>query len=93
MAKKKPKHKKIKSKTKKPSKPVALQPIRIPLLKPVTKPQICYEDVKKIEDELRDLMNWVAIFEKEYDIPREVVDTLYNKIHSIAQRIGWLKCS
>ncbi len=91
MAKKKskPKHKKVK----KTSKPVALQPIRVPSLKPVTRPQMNSDEVKKIEDELRDLMNWVAVFEKEYDLPREVIDTLYNKIHSIAQRIGWLRCS
>lgn len=95
MAKKKskPKHNKAKTKSKKTFKPVALQPIRVPSLKPTTRPQMSSEEIKKIEDDLRDLMNWIAVFEKEYDLPREVVDTLHNKIHNLAQRIGWLRCS
>ncbi len=82
-----------KSKAKKSvSKQVVLQPIRVPALKPVTRPSIDVNEVQKVEDEIRDLMNWVAVFEKEYDLPKEVVETLHSKLHNIAQRIGWLKC-
>lgn len=90
-SKSKPKAQKAKGK-KSVSRQVTLQPIRVPSLKPITRPNVDVNEVQKIEDEIRDLMNWVAVFEREYDLPKEVVETLHSKLHNIAQRVGWLKC-
>ena len=43
---------------------------------------------KQITNELRDLMNWTAVFSKEYDLPEEVVEEFKEKIESIAQKLG-----
>ncbi|MBI2564608.1 hypothetical protein HYV79_01310 [Candidatus Woesearchaeota archaeon] len=59
---------------------------------PAVRASLDTNEIKNVENELRDLMNWVAVFEQEYDLPREVVDKLLNKIHSIAKKIGWLRC-
>ncbi|MBI5065728.1 hypothetical protein HZA97_05825 [Candidatus Woesearchaeota archaeon] len=49
-------------------------------------------EIKSVEDDVRDLINWVAVFEKEYDIPKEATEELLNKLHSIAKKVGWLRC-
>jgi len=43
---------------------------------------------KQINNELRDLNNWIAIFEEEYDLPQEVVLQLQQKLQSISKKLG-----
>jgi hypothetical protein len=44
--------------------------------------------IKSCEQEIKDLMNWISVFEDEYDLPKEVVDKLRDKLHSIAGKVG-----
>lgn len=75
-------------------KPVQISGIRIAQQIPqlVQRKELPVQDVKEIEDELREIINWVAVFEQEYDIPAEVSDTLLKRLHNIAQKVGWLHC-
>ena len=41
------------------------------------------KNLKEIEDTLRDTINWVAVFETEYDLPKEVVAKLKKKLQKI----------
>jgi len=102
MAKKKTKKS---SKKVKPAKKVARKPvkkavkggllskIRLPSLSFGKKSSLNVKEVKGIEGEIRDLINWVTVFEKEYDLPKEVTDQLLKRLHSVARKVGWLKCS
>ena len=36
------------------------------------------------ENKIRDLINWVAVFNEEYDLPNEVVEQLKSKLEEIA---------
>lgn len=42
-------------------------------------------DLKKIADDVRDIINWVAVFESEYELPKEVVDQLRKRLEKIAK--------
>lgn len=44
-----------------------------------------------VVDELRDLLNWVAIFEEEYDLPTEVVKELKSRIERVSQALQELE--
>ncbi len=46
---------------------------------------------KEIQDKIRDLINWIVIFENEYGIPKEVVDELRAKIEEISKMIDELE--
>ena len=76
------------------SKTSQIRGIRIaqPFSQPVQRKELSYQDTKEIEDELRDIINWIAVFEQEYDIPAEVVETLLKKLHNVAKKVGWLHC-
>ena len=54
--------------------------------------EISVQDLKDVEDDLRDIINWVAVFEQEYDMPKEAVDTLTTRLREVARKIGWLHC-
>ena len=41
--------------------------------------------LKEIEDALRDVINWVAVFNTEYDLPKEVVTQLKKKLQKIGK--------
>ena len=52
---------------------------------------VCRADPKKttaVEDEIRDIINLIAVFEKEYDLDAEVVKTLRKKLEKIAKMVG-----
>lgn len=49
------------------------------------------EKVKEIQDQLRDTINWVQVFEDEYNLDKEVVDTLRQKLEDISAKIGALE--
>lgn len=42
-------------------------------------------ETKDIADGLRDLLNWIAVFEEEYMLPAEVCDQLRANVSQIAQ--------
>ena len=46
------------------------------------------EKLKEAEDTLRDVMNLVAVFETEYDLPAEVVKDLNDKLQKVSAIIG-----
>jgi hypothetical protein len=54
---------------------------------PKAQPQI-----KDAEDSIRDIKNWVFVFAKEYDLPKEAVNMLHKKIDELAVKIGFMKC-
>ena len=46
------------------------------------------ESFKEIGDEIRDIINWIKVFEEEYDLPAEVVDKLRSRLEAIAEKLG-----
>ncbi len=48
--------------------------------------------IKAVENELKDLQNWVSVFEDEYDLDAEVVTKLREKIRSVALKVGNINC-
>ena len=46
--------------------------------------------IKAIENEIRDIINWIAVFEEEYELEKEVVDTLRKKLEIVANKVGSL---
>jgi predicted nucleic acid-binding Zn-ribbon protein len=50
--------------------------------------EIANKKLKEAEDELRELMNLVAVFNTEYDLPDEVVDKLQKKLQKVSRIIG-----
>lgn len=43
--------------------------------------------IQEIANEIRDIINWVKVFEEEYDLPLEVVNQLRSKLESAAQKL------
>ncbi len=43
---------------------------------------------KDVENEIRDIINWIKVFEKEYDLPAEVVEQLRSRLEGIATKLG-----
>jgi len=56
------------------------------------KAKVSESSVRTAEDAVRDLKNWVFVFAKEYDLPKEAVDTLHEKIDELAVKIGNISC-
>ncbi len=50
-----------------------------------------YEQVESIEGDIRDILNWIATFKQEYDIPAEVEKTLKKKLQALAKKVGGAK--
>ncbi|MBD3309701.1 hypothetical protein GF351_00625, partial [Candidatus Woesearchaeota archaeon] len=50
--------------------------------------EISDSDMKEIENEIRDLINWVKVFETEYDLPAEVVQKLTSRLSGLATKLG-----
>ncbi len=46
------------------------------------------EKVKEIEGKVRELINWIAVFEEEYNVPKEVVDKLRSGLEEIASEFA-----
>jgi hypothetical protein len=44
--------------------------------------------LKEAEDELREIMNLVAVFNTEYNLPNEVVENLQKKLQKVSEIIG-----
>jgi hypothetical protein len=43
---------------------------------------------KEVENEIRDIVNWITVFEEEYDLPAEVVSQLRSRLEGLAQKLG-----
>ncbi len=43
---------------------------------------------KEVADEIRDIINWIKVFEEEYKLPAEVVSQLRTRLESIAGKLG-----
>lgn len=50
--------------------------------------EIDAKSFKKAADELRDILNWIAVFEKEYSLPAEVVSQLKDRLGKVANLLG-----
>ncbi len=46
------------------------------------------EKLRLAQSEIRDVINWVKVFEEEYNLEKEVVDTLCNRLRKIAEDIA-----
>ena len=49
-------------------------------------------EIKTAEDSVRELKNWIFVFAKEYDLPKEAVDTLTKKVEELALKIANIQC-
>ena len=47
--------------------------------------------IVEVEDDIRDLVNWLAVFQEEYDIAEEAVSVLRQKLEKLAKKVGTLK--
>ena len=43
---------------------------------------------KEALDQVRDILNWLAVYEEEYNLPKEVTSTLQKGLLSLVQKIG-----
>ena len=45
----------------------------------------------EVENDIRDIINWLVIFQEEYGIDEEAVDVLRAKLEKLAKKVGGLK--
>lgn len=45
-------------------------------------------NVVAVEDDIRDIINWLAVFQEEYSIAEEAVDVLRDKLEKLAKKVG-----
>jgi len=50
--------------------------------------EISDEAFKQCTDEIRDIINWIAVFETEYKLPAEVVGKLRSRLEKLATNLG-----
>ncbi len=50
--------------------------------------EISDEAFKQCTDEIRDIINWIAVFETEYKLPAEVVGQLRSRLEKLATNLG-----
>ncbi|MFQ5620951.1 MAG: hypothetical protein ACE5FT_03845 [Candidatus Nanoarchaeia archaeon] len=50
--------------------------------------EISDDALREITDEIRELHNWVAVFETEYKLPAEVVQQLRDRLEKAARTLG-----
>jgi len=43
---------------------------------------------KEIADEIRDILNWIKVFEEEYSLPAEVAEKLSSRLEAVASKLG-----
>ena len=44
-----------------------------------------------LEDEIRDIINWIAVFKEEYGIADEAADVLRDKLEDLAKKASTCK--
>ena len=50
--------------------------------------EVSDETFKEVTDQLRDTVNWIKVFEEEYNLPAEVVNQLRERLEGIAKKLG-----
>ncbi len=43
---------------------------------------------KEVANEIREIINWIKVFEEEYKLPAEVVSQLRQRLEAIAEKLG-----
>ena len=46
------------------------------------------ETVKNAQSEIREILNWVKIYEEEYSLDKEVVETLCSRLEKLSALIA-----
>lgn len=49
------------------------------------------EQVEAVEGDIRDIINWIATFKQEYEVPEELEKTLREKLEALAKKVGGAK--
>ncbi|MBI4150730.1 hypothetical protein HY492_01250 [Candidatus Woesearchaeota archaeon] len=47
--------------------------------------------IRDAENAVRDLKNWIFVFAKEHNIPKDAVDTLHEQVDNVAKKIANIK--
>ncbi len=50
------------------------------------------KSVRNVENSVRDVKNWLAVFKTEYKIADEAVKVLNQKIEELGTKVGGIKC-
>ncbi len=50
--------------------------------------EVSEEAFQEVADELRDVINWVAVFNEEYALPEEIARQLGSRLRAIAEKLG-----
>ncbi len=45
------------------------------------------EKLREAQSDIRDIINWVKIFEGEYDLEKEVVTTLCSRLEKLSEKL------
>ena len=45
------------------------------------------ENIKAATDEIREIINWIAVFETEYNLPTEVVEKLRSRLEKVVSNL------
>lgn len=78
--------KKKASKKSKKKKPAVLKKV----IKKVVVQGVNPAKIKALENELRDIINWLAVFEEEQDLPFGATAPIREKLYGFANRLGRL---
>jgi len=46
------------------------------------------ETLREAQSDIRDLINWVKIFEEEYDLEKEVITTLCSRLKKLSEKLA-----
>ena len=50
------------------------------------------EQVKSVENDIRDAINWLSVLQEEYDLEDDAVKAVRDKLSKIARKVGDIKC-
>ncbi len=51
------------------------------------------DSVKQAANTLRDSKSWLAVFAKEYNVPKEAVKVLHSNLDTIGEKLAAIKCN
>jgi len=49
-------------------------------------------DIKDVAEKIRQLKEWMAVFQEEYNIPDDAMDTLNKKVDELVQEVAGISC-
>ena len=55
--------------------------------KPSRTHDVSHQTIGSLADDLHELKEWVAVYEQEYGLPKEVVRTITSRIERIAKKL------